>query len=100
MAKRVVFSGIQPSGNLHLGNYIGAVKHWVEGQNDGLNIFCIVDMHAITVEQNPDNLREKTLEFAALLLSCGIDPEKAMLFVQSHNPDHANLSWILNCNVS
>ncbi len=96
----VVFSGIQPSGNLHIGNYIGAIKHWVEGQNDGLNIFCVVDMHAITVAQEPLVLREKTLEIAAILLASGIDPEKSILFVQSQNPDHANLAWIMNCMAS
>jgi len=98
--KRIVFSGIQPSGKLHIGNYIGAVKRWVEGQDDGLNIFCIVDMHAITVEQDPETLRNSTLDLAALLIASGIDPEKSILFVQSHNLDHANLAWILNCNVS
>lgn len=95
-----MFSGIQPSGNLHIGNYIGAVKRWVEGQNDGLNIFCIVDMHAITVIQDPKLLSEKTLELAAILLAAGIDPNKSILFVQSRNPDHANLGWIINCNTS
>ena len=100
MAEKRVFSGIQPSGNFHIGNYLGAVKHWVEGQTDGLNIFCIVDMHAITVEQDPKALREKSLELASLLLASGIDPEKSILFVQSQNMDHANLSWVLNCNVS
>lgn len=96
MEKRV-FSGIQPSGNLHLGNYIGALRQWKEGQNDGLNIFCVVDMHAITVPQDPQVLRNKTLETAAMILAAGIDPEKSILFVQSHNPDHANLGWIMNC---
>lgn len=95
-----VFSGIQPSGNLHLGNYIGAIKHWVAGQENGLNIFCIVDMHAITVPQDPKQLHEKTLELAAILLAAGIDPEKSILFIQSLNPDHANLGWILNCHLS
>lgn len=95
-----VFSGIQPTGNLHIGNYIGAVKHWVEGQADGLNIFCIVDLHAITVPQDPEKLREKTLELAGILLASGIDPKQAILFTQSHNPDHANLSWVLNCYLS
>jgi len=99
MEKRV-FSGIQPSGGFHIGNYIGAVKHWVEGQNDGLNIFCVVDMHAITVPQDPKTLNSKTLELAAILLASGIDPEKSILFVQSHNPDHANLGWIMNCMAS
>ena len=96
MSDKVVFSGIQPSGNLHIGNYIGAIKHWVSGQEDGLNIFCIVDMHAITVPQEPHVLNEKTLEIAAILMAAGIDPEKSLLFVQSTNPDHANLGWIMN----
>ncbi len=100
MTDKIVFSGIQPSGNLHIGNYIGAVKQWVKGQDDGLNIFCIVDLHAITVPQDPKELKEKTLEVAALILAAGIDPEKSILFVQSHNPDHANLGWILNCYLS
>lgn len=99
MEKRV-FSGIQPSGSLHLGNYVGALKQWVEGQNDGLNVFCIVDMHAITIPQDPKILNEKTLEMAAIILAAGIDPEKSILFVQSHNPDHANLGWIMNCLAS
>lgn len=97
---KVVFSGIQPSGNLHIGNYIGAIKQWVKSQENGLNIFCIVDLHAITVPQDPKELKEKTLEVAALILAAGIDPEKSILFVQSHNPDHANLGWILNCYLS
>ena len=99
MDKRV-FSGIQPSGGLHIGNYIGALKHWVEGQNDGLNIFCVVDMHAITVPQDPKILNEKTLEIAAIILASGIDPEKSILFVQSSNSDHANLGWVMNCLAS
>lgn len=97
---KVVFSGIQPSGNLHIGNYIGAVRQWVNGQDDGLNIFCIVDMHALTVPQDTKILREKTYEIAAILLAAGIDPAKSILFVQSHNPDHANLGWIMNCVAS
>ncbi|MEK9201164.1 MAG: tryptophan--tRNA ligase [Patescibacteria group bacterium] len=99
MNKKIVFSGVQPSGNLHIGNYIGAVKQWVAGQEDGLNIFCLVDLHAITVPQDPKVLREKTLELAALLVASGLDPEKVVLFVQSHNPDHANLGWIMNCMI-
>jgi len=98
MEKRV-FSGIKPSGDFHLGNYLGAVKHWVEGQYDGFNMFCVVDMHAITVEQDPEELRRRTLDLAALLIASGIDTEKSLLFIQSHNPDHANLGWIANCNV-
>lgn len=97
---RRIFSGVQPSGDLHLGNYLGAFRRWVEGQDLGLNIFCVVDLHAITVEQDPKVLKDKTLEVAALLLACGIDPEKSILFIQSQNPDHANLAWILNCYLS
>lgn len=97
---KIVFSGIQPSGNLHIGNYLGAIKQWVKGQEDGKNIFCIVDLHAITVPQDPKELREKTLQLAALILAAGVDPEKSLLFVQSHNPDHANLGWIFNCVAS
>lgn len=99
MDKRV-FSGVQPSGDLHLGNYLGAFRRWVEGQQDGLNIFCAVDMHAITVPQDPKILKDKTSEVAATLLACGIDPEKSILFIQSQNPDHGNLTWILNCYLS
>lgn len=94
---KVVFSGIQPSGDFHIGNYIGAIRQWVKNQEDGLNIFCIVDMHAITVPQDPKVLQEKTLDLAAVILAAGIDPDKSILFIQSHNPDHANLAWVLNC---
>src|SRR3989344_3905721 len=97
---RVVFSGIQPSGKLHIGNYIGAMRQWAAGQQDGLNIFCVVDMHAITVPQDPAVLKEKILEVAGLIVVAGVDPEKSLLFVQSHNPDHANLAWVLNCYLS
>jgi tryptophanyl-tRNA synthetase len=96
MEKRV-FSGIKPSGRLHLGNYIGAIKQWVHSQEDGLNIFCVVDLHAITVDQNPKELKEQSLQLVSFLLASGIDPKKSLLFVQSQNPDHANLGWILNC---
>ena len=100
MIKKIIFSGIQPSGNLHIGNYIGAISQWVKNQNDpsassGQDIFCVVDLHAITVPQEVEHLREKTLEVAGLIIASGIDPEKSLLFVQSHNPDHANLGWIL-----
>lgn len=100
MNKKIVFSGIQPSGNLHIGNYIGAVRQWVRGQDDGLNIFCVVDLHAITVPQDPKTLAAKTREISALILAAGVDPKKSLLFVQSHNPDHANLGWVLNCYLS
>ena len=98
--EKIVFSGIQPSGNLHIGNYIGAVRQWAAGQDEGLNIFCVVDMHAITVSQDPKTLAQRTKEIAAILLAAGIDPQKSLLFVQSHNPDHANLGWVLNCYLS
>ena len=91
-----IFSGIQPSGNLHIGNYLGAIKQWVEMQERYESIFCIVDLHAITVPQNPKQLRAKTLEIAKIYLASGIDPEKATLFVQSHMKEHAELCWILN----
>lgn len=100
MNKKIVFSGIQPSGDLHIGNYIGAVRQWAKGQDEGLNIFCVVDMHAITVPQDPKSLAQKTKEISAVILAAGVDPKKSLLFVQSHNPDHANLGWVLNCYLS
>lgn len=95
--KKVIFSGIQPSGNLHIGNYIGAIQQWVKLQEETESIFCIVDLHAITVPQDPKILREKVLDTAALYLACGIDPKKAHIFIQSENPDHPYLAWLLNC---
>lgn len=95
MSKKL-FSGIQPSGNLHLGNYLGAIKQWVELQNDYEAIFCIVDLHAITVPQDPKELRKKTLEMAKIYLAAGIDPKKSTLFVQSHIKEHTELAWIFN----
>jgi tryptophanyl-tRNA synthetase len=94
---KTVFSGVQPSGNLHIGNYIGALSQWVKTQNDKDAIFCVVDLHAITVPQDPVQLKEKVLEITALYLACGIDQKKAHIFVQSENPDHTELAWILNC---
>jgi tryptophanyl-tRNA synthetase len=91
-----VFSGIQPSGGLHIGNYLGAIRNWVRDQDKYDNIFCIVDLHAITVPQDPAALRENTLDLAAIYLASGIKPEQAM-FVQSHVPAHAELAWILEC---
>lgn len=96
MHKRV-FSGIKPSGDVHIGNYIGAIKNWVESQNDFDNVFCIVDLHAITVPQDAKMLKEKTRELAGLLLAAGIDLNKSSLFVQSHISAHSELAWILNC---
>ncbi len=91
-----LFSGIQPSGNLHLGNYLGAIKQWVEMQDDHEAIFCIVDLHAITVPQDPVELRKKTLEIAKIYLAAGVDPAKSTLFIQSHISGHTQLAWILN----
>jgi len=94
--KKRLFSGIQPTGNLHLGNYLGAVKNWVEMQEDYDAIFCIVDAHAITVPQDPEVLRGNIRDLARLLLASEIDPEKSTLFVQSDVTAHAELSWLLN----
>ena len=91
-----LFSGIQPSGNLHLGNYLGAIKQWVEMQNEHEALFCIVDLHAITVPQDPTELRKKTLEIAKIYLAAGVDPAKSTLFIQSHVAAHTELGWILN----
>jgi len=93
---KTVFSGIQPSGNLHIGNYIGAINQWVKIQENAETFFCIVDLHAITVPQDPKILKEKVLEVAALYLACGLDPKKVHIFIQSENPDHAYLAWLLN----
>jgi tryptophanyl-tRNA synthetase len=92
-----VFSGIQPSGILHIGNYLGALKRWVADQGRKENYFCIVDMHAITVFQDPDLLRRMTREVAALYIAAGLDPELSTIFVQSHVRAHAECCWILNC---
>lgn len=92
-----VFSGIQPSGNIHIGNYLGAITQWVASQDEYVNVFCIVDLHAITVPQDPALLAAKTRELAGLYLACGIDPAKSAIFVQSHVPQHSELTWLLNC---
>lgn len=92
-----VFSGIQPSGALHIGNYLGAIQRFVADQDEFDNIFCIVDLHAITVPQDPAELREMTRELAAVYFAAGIDPERSIVFVQSHVSAHAELAWILNC---
>ena len=95
--KKRVFSGIQPTGNIHIGNYLGAIKQWVASQQEYNNIFCIVDLHAITVPQDPQALKAKTRQLAGLLFAAGIDPAQSVLFVQSHIRQHAELAWILNC---
>jgi tryptophanyl-tRNA synthetase len=92
-----IFSGIQPTGNLHLGNYLGAVRNWVDLQHDYECIYCVVDLHAITQWQDPAELRDSTREVTAALIAAGIDPEKNIVFNQSQNPDHAQLAWIFNC---
>src|SRR6266542_2101303 len=92
-----VLSGVQPSGNPHLGNYLGAIKRWVDYQEQFDNFFCIVDLHAITVPQDPEDLRQETRKVAAFYLAAGIDPKRSVVFVQSHVPAHAELGWILNC---
>lgn len=92
-----IFSGVQPTGNLHLGNYLGAVRNWVNLQNDYDCLFCVVDMHAITVFQDPAELRNSTREVAAAMLASGIDPKKHIIFNQSQVPGHAELAWIFNC---
>jgi len=96
-AKKRIFSGIQPSGELTLGSYMGAIKNWVGLQHEYDCLFCIVDMHAITVRQNPADLRRRSVSQLAQYIACGLDPEKNIMFIQSHVPQHAELSWVLNC---
>jgi tryptophanyl-tRNA synthetase len=96
MPKRI-FSGAQPTGNIHLGNYLGALRNWVALQQKYESFFCIVNLHAITVQQNPKVLAEKTRELARIYLAVGIDPEVSTVFIQSDVPEHAELTWLLNC---
>ena len=95
--KKIIFSGVQPSGNLTLGNYLGAIKNWVALQHEYNCIYAMMDLHTITVRQTPAELRRRTLEVLALYLACGIDPKESILFVQSQNPHHAELGWVLDC---
>ncbi|MDP9023429.1 MAG: tryptophan--tRNA ligase [Actinomycetota bacterium] len=95
-----VLSGIQPTGDLHLGNYLGAVRRWVEHQDRVDGFFCIVDLHAMTVPHDPAELREDTLRLAAILFAAGLDPNRSTIFLQSHVPAHAELQWLLNCVAS
>jgi tryptophanyl-tRNA synthetase len=95
--RRRVFSGIQPDGDVHLGNYLGAIRNWVTRQDEHDAFYCIVDLHAMTKPWDPAELREQTVATAAILLACGIDPERSVLFIQSHVPEHAELAWILGC---
>lgn len=96
--KKLIFSGIQPTGTFTLGNYLGAVRNWGPLQDEYNCVYCVVDMHAITVRQDPAKLRQNTLNSYALLMACGIDVEKSILFIQSHVKTHAELNWILCCN--
>jgi tryptophanyl-tRNA synthetase len=93
-----VFSGVQPTGNIHIGNYLGALKQFVELQTDNDCVYCIVDLHSITVPQDPKVLKSNILDVAALYLAVGLDPKKSIVFVQSEVPSHAELAWILMCN--
>lgn len=97
-SKKIIFSGIQPSGNPTLGNYLGAMKNWVKLQEEFDCYFCVVDLHAITVKQEPKELRQKTLQMLAIYIAAGIDPKKNTLFIQSHVPAHSEAAWLLTCN--
>ena len=95
-----VFSGIQPTGDMHLGNYIGAVRYWAEDQHRADSVFCVVDLHALTVPRSPEELRAGRLRKATELLACGLDPDVCTLFAQSHVPAHAELAWLMECTAS
>jgi len=95
--KKRIFSGAQPTGSLHIGNYLGALKNWVALQNEYESFFCIVNLHALTLPQNPEILRQKTLDLARIYLAAGIDPEVSTVFIQSDVAEHAELAWILSC---
>jgi tryptophanyl-tRNA synthetase len=97
MSKPIVLSGVQPSGELSIGNYLGALRQWHRMQDDYDCHYCVVDLHAITVRQDPKQLHEATLDALAVCLAVGVDPKKSTLFVQSHVPEHAQLGWLLNC---
>ena len=95
-----VFSGIQPSGELHLGNLLGALVNWVDHQASHDAVYCIVDLHALTLPKNPEELRKNSLELAQLLIAVGINPDQSILFMQSHVPEHSQLAWLMECTVS
>lgn len=97
LKRKVILSGMQPTGGLHIGHLTGALKNWVEFQDEFECFYTIVDLHAITVRQEPANLRKWTLDLAATFIACGIDPERSHIFVQSHVPEHTQLAWVLNC---
>ena len=94
--RKILYSAIQPTNNLTIGNYIGPIRNWISLQNDYNCFFAVANMHAITVRQVPAELRQKTLEVIALYIACGVDPEKCVMYVQSHVPAHAELCWVLN----
>ncbi len=95
--KKRIFSGVQPSGNLTIGNYLGAIKNWIPLQEEYECLYCVVDLHTLTVRQKPAELRQRSLNLLALYVACGLDPKKSILFLQSHVSAHAELAWILNC---
>lgn len=95
--KKRVLSGIQPTGSLHLGNYLGALKQWVNNQDQYDNYFCVVDLHAITAPHDPNKLKRETIQAAAMYIAAGIDPNKSKIFIQSHVRAHTELTWLLNC---
>lgn len=97
MTRKRIFSGAQPTGELHIGNYLGALKNWVALQDEYESFYCIVNLHALTLPQDPTTLRQKTLDLARIYLAAGVDPEKATIFIQSDVPEHAELTWILSC---
>ncbi len=98
-AKKRIFSGIQPSGDIHIGNYLGAIRYWVAAQDKNDCVFSIVDLHAISVFQSPEILKRRTREVAGLLIAAGVDPQRSTLFIQSRISAHAQLAWILNCSI-
>ena len=98
MARDTLFSGIQPSGQLNIGHYFGAVKNWLSMQEDFDCLFSLVNLHAITVRQNPSELKKRSLDFVAAYMACGIDPEKSLIFAQSDVPEHSELMWLLSCH--
>ena len=95
--KKRIFSGVQPSGNLTIGNYLGAIRNWIPMQDEFECLYCVVDLHTLTVRQNPAELRQRSLNLLALYMACGLDPQKCILFLQSHVSAHSELAWILNC---
>jgi tryptophanyl-tRNA synthetase len=95
-----VFSGIQPTGEVHLGNLLGAIRNWVVDQHDADSLYCVVDLHALTIPKEPGEVRDSTLRMAQMLMAIGLDPDVCTLFVQSHVPEHTELSWLLECTVS